>query len=111
MTAPNGQVDQRRHDRVAVRLLSQVSSQVTAAEGELVDLSPGGCRITSPIGVPLGAALECWFYPQDEHPFTVDEATVRWIRPREFGLVFTKVRPGVQRKIENICRKVDPPDR
>jgi PilZ domain-containing protein len=107
-SAQKGQTDKRRHGRVTVQLLSQFSSKtpVVAGEGELRDLSPCGCRITSPVGVPLGAALECWIYPQDEHPFTVDEATVRWIGHREFGLAFTKVRPSVQRQIAQMCRKV-----
>ena len=36
------------------------------------------------------------------------DATVRWIRHREFGLAFTKVRPSVQRQIAQVCRKVAP---
>lgn len=106
-----GQMDKRRHTRVAVQLRSQFSSKnrIVAGEGELRDLSPWGCRITSPVGVPVGAELECCIFPQDEHnPFTVDEATVRWIRPQEFGLAFTKVRPGVQQQIAQMCRKRTP---
>jgi PilZ domain-containing protein len=103
------QTDKRRHGRVPVQLLSQFFSKIrlVGGEGELRDLSPSGCRITSHVGVPVGTALECWIYPQDEHPFTVD-ATVRWIRHREFGLAFTKVRPSVQRQIAQVCRKVAP---
>ncbi|HET9378497.1 MAG TPA: PilZ domain-containing protein [Chthoniobacterales bacterium] len=104
-------VDKRRHARVAVQLRSQFSSKnrILAGEGELRDLSPWGCRITSPVGVAIGAALECCIFPQDElNPFTVDEATVRWIRPREFGLAFTKVRPSVQQQIAQMCRIVAP---
>ena len=104
-------MDKRRHVRVAVQLHSQFSSKnrIVAGEGELRDLSPWGCRITSPIGVPVGAELECCIFPQGElNPFTVDEATVRWIGPREFGLAFTKVRPGVQQQIAQLCRKRTP---
>ncbi len=102
-----GKMDKRRHARVAVQMRSQFSSKtrIVAGEGELQDLSPWGCRITSPVGVPIGTELECCIFPQDElNPFTVDEATVRWIRPKEFGLAFTKVRPGVQRQIAQLCR-------
>lgn len=104
------QKEKRRHDRVAVQLLSQFSSktQIVAGEGELRDLSPWGCRITSPVGVPLGTTLECWIYPQGGNPFTVDEATVQWSRHREFGLAFTKLRPSVQRQITDMCRKIAP---
>jgi hypothetical protein len=102
-----GKTDKRRHARIAVHMRSQFSSKsrIVVGEGELQDLSPWGCRITSPVGVPIGTELECCIFPQDElNPFTVDEATVRWIRPREFGLAFTKLRPGVQRQIAQLCR-------
>ena len=106
----NARKEKRRHARVAVQLLSQFSSksQIVAGEGELRDLSPWGCRIASPVGVPLGTTLECWIYPQGGNPFTVEEATVQWSRPREFGLAFTKLRPSVQRQIVDMCRKIAP---
>jgi len=108
--AKRGHREKRRHGRVAVTLLSQFSSkgQVVAGEGELRDLSPCGCRISSPAGVPLGTTLECWIYPQEGNPFTVEEATVQWRRPREFGLAFTKLRPSVQRQIADMCKKLAP---
>jgi tetratricopeptide (TPR) repeat protein len=106
----NVRKEKRRHGRVAVQLLSQFSSksQIVAGEGELRDLSPWGCRISSPVGMPLGTTLECWIYPQGGNPFTVEEATVQWSRPREFGLAFTKLRPSVQRQIADMCKKLAP---
>lgn len=101
----------RRHVRVAVRLQSHFSSKGrrVAGEGELRDLSPGGCRVTSLVAVPVGAELECCIFSQDAgNPFTIEGATVRWIRPQEFGLAFTKVRPGVQRQITQLCRTRTP---
>ena len=106
----NVRKEKRRHDRVAVQLLSQFSSksQIVAGEGELRDLSPWGCRISSPVGVPLGTTLECWIYPEGGNPFTVEEATVQWSGHREFGVAFTKLRPSVQRSIADMCRKIAP---
>ncbi len=103
-----GRMEKRRHARVAIHLRSQFfsKSRMVAGEGELRDLSRGGCRVRSPIAVPVGAELECCIFPQDEvNPFTIDGATVRWSRPQEFGLAFTNVRPGVQRQIAQLCRK------
>lgn len=106
-TASQGrQRNTRQHVRVAVRLQSHFSSanQAVAGEGELRDLSPGGCRVTSPVTVPVGAELECCIFSQDAgNPFTVEGAVVRWSRSQEFGLAFTKVRPGVQRQIAQLC--------
>ena len=111
LASRNRKRDTRRHVRVAVRLQSHFSSKgrKVAGEGELQDLSPGGCRVTSLVAVPVGAELECSIFSQDAgNPFTIEGATVRWIRPQEFGLAFTKVRPGVQRQITQLCRARTP---
>ncbi len=103
--------DTRQHVRVAVRLQSHFSSKGRrmTGDGELRDLSPGGCRVTSLVAVPVGAELECCIFSQDAgNPFTIEGATVRWSRPQEFGLAFTKIRPGVQRQITQLCRTRTP---
>lgn len=100
-------VNTRRYPRVPIRLRSHFSSRsrMVAGEGELRDLSPWGCRVTSVVAVPVGADLECCIFPQETgNPFVVDGATVRWINAQEFGLAFTNVRPGVQRQIAQLCR-------
>ncbi|HXX74049.1 MAG TPA: PilZ domain-containing protein [Nitrospiraceae bacterium] len=101
----------RKHVRVAVRLRSHFSSKsrTVAGDGELRDLSPGGCRVKSSVAVPVGAELECCIFPEDAiNPFTIEGAMVRWSRPQEFGLAFTNVRPGVQRQIAQLCRTRTP---
>jgi tetratricopeptide (TPR) repeat protein len=100
-------VESRRHPRVPVRLRNHFSSRgrTVAGEGELRDLSPWGCRVRSSVAVLVGADLECCIFPQDAaNPFIIDSATVRWTSPQEFGLVFTNIRPGVQRQISQLCR-------
>lgn len=99
--------ESRRYPRTSVRLRSHFSAKGRTAkgEGELRDLSPWGCRVTSPVAFPVGENLECCIFPQDAaNPFVIDGATVRWISAREFGLSFTSVRPGVQRQIAQLCR-------
>lgn len=99
--------DKRQHVRVAVRLQGHFSTKgrLVAGDGELRDLSLGGCRVTSPVVVPVGEELECCIYSQDAgNPFTIEGAMVRWTRSQEFGLAFTKVRPAVQRQIAQLCR-------
>ena len=109
-SSPIDRSERRRQGRIAVQMLSQFSSKtpIVAGEGEIRDLSASGCRITSPVRVPLGTAVECWIYPQNGHPFAVEEATVRWNGHREFGLVFNRVRPSVQRQIADMCRTLAP---
>ena len=100
-------IESRRHPRTSVRLKSHFSAKgrMEKGDGELRDLSPWGCRVTSPVAVSVGISLECCIFPQDAaNPFIIDGATVRWINAREFGLSFTSVRPGVQRQIAQLCR-------
>lgn len=100
-------VNKRRHTRVPVRLRSQFSSEgrMIGVEGELRDLSPWGCRMTSAVAVPVGANLQCCIFPKGKgNPFIIEGATVRWISRQEFGLAFTNVHPGVQRQIALLCR-------
>jgi hypothetical protein len=99
-------VNTRRHTRVPVRLRSQFSAdgRTVGGEGELRDLSPWGCRVTSAVAVPIGADLKCRIFPKGSGtPFVIDGATVRWISREEFGLAFTNVHPGVQEQIAQLC--------
>lgn len=99
--------ESRRYPRTSVRLRSHFSAKgrMEKGEGELRDISPWGCRVTSTVTIPVGTDLECCIFPQDAaNPFIIDGATVRWISAREFGLSFTSVRPGVQRQIAQLCR-------
>lgn len=97
---------QRRHKRVGVRCRSQFasSSETLAGEGELRDLSPGGCRLKSSVAVPVGAKLVCWIFPHNGvEPLTIEGATVRWSHAQEFGLSFAQLSPQVERQIARLC--------
>jgi tetratricopeptide (TPR) repeat protein len=98
-------LERRRQGRVTVQMLSQFFSKAhtVAGEGQVRDLSASGCRITSPVRVAPGTAVECWIYPQEGQPIAVDEATVQWVGHREFGLRFSNVRFAVQRQITEMC--------
>ena len=106
MMTPQGSMVMRQHERVTIQGRSQFTSKSLKmrGEGQLRDLSPGGCRVTSSVPVSVGAELVCWIFPQNEvHPFTIEGATVRWSHAQEFGLAFTNVHPGVQRQIAQLC--------
>jgi tetratricopeptide (TPR) repeat protein len=110
ISEPNNQSEKRQHVRVAIQLPSQFSSkaQAVANNGELRDLSPCGCRISSPAVVALGTSLECWIYPVQGQLLTIEEATIQWVGHREFGVAFTKLRLPAKRQIADMCRKVAP---
>src|SRR5437773_6361719 len=59
--------------------------------------------------VPLQSPSETnWSFASSQRlkatPFIIEGATVRWIRPLEFGLAFTKIGPGVEQLIRQLCR-------
>ena len=100
-------MEKRQHVRVLVQFRTDFSSksQKVVGEGEVRDLSPGGCRVASLVAVSVGAELECCIFPESEgNPFIIEVATVRWTRPQEFGLAFTKISPGSQQLILQLCR-------
>jgi tetratricopeptide (TPR) repeat protein len=106
VTMRGGSILKRQHTRVAMQCRSQFAAmgQTIAGEGQLRNLSPGGCRVTSSIFVPVGAELTFWIFPQNElEPFTIEGATVQWRHAKDFGLAFTNVQPGIQRQIAQLC--------
>lgn len=103
--------DKRKHVRVAVQFRSHFSSRgrMIAGDGELKDLSPGGCRIQSTAVVPNGTQLEiCIYTHSDPTPIVIDESTVRWIHQGEIGLEFSQVRKDAQRRLTELCRILSP---
>ena len=104
----DGKKENRQYPRVSIQFRSHFSSKnrMVAGDGELKDLSPGGCRVTSSVLAQVGTELEFCIFPADEdNPFIIDAATVRWARDQEFGLAFTQVRPSVQQQLVQLCRR------
>jgi len=100
-------LEHRRCVRVPVRLHSYfaVKGRTVAGKGELRDLSPWGCRVTSAVAISVGTDVQCCIFPQNSSDaFVIEGATVRWISSKEFGLAFTNVSPAVQQRIVQMCR-------
>lgn len=100
-------IEHRRCPRVPIRLRSYFSAKgrMVAGKGELRDLSPWGCRMTSAVAVPIGEDLQCCIFPHNSNDaFVIEGATVCWISPKEFGLSFTDVNPAVREQLMQLCR-------
>jgi hypothetical protein len=100
-------VEHRRCERVPIRLPSSfaVKGRMVAGKGEVCDLSPWGCRISSAVSVPIGTDVQCCIFSgRSGDALLIEGATVRWIGPREFGLAFTKISPAVQQQLVRLCR-------
>ena len=82
-------VEHRKHPRYLVRFKSIFSTDgVHIEDGLVLDLSLGGCRLTSAIHVPPDIPIEIHIRPDQHAPVYVSSAVVRWERDSVFGLEF-----------------------
>lgn len=75
-------------------------------EGQVVDISTGGCQISSPEPVRVGMLLRLsLFLPDHPWPMLVEEAIVRWINGELFGLEFTSIRLAQRERLRGLLMK------
>lgn len=61
-------------------------------EGVILNLSPGGCKINSDVGVKVGDAMSLiLLLPGESSPTAVDLALVRWGHDACFGVEFVSM--------------------
>ncbi len=85
-------VEHRKHQRYLVRFKSIFSTDgVHIKEGLVLDLSLGGCRLTSAIHVPAGIPIEMHIRPDQHSPIYIPRAVVRWKGDSVFGLEFKEL--------------------
>lgn len=95
-------IELRQHQRCAVPrtcLLSFAPFAPTISfngnaegEGVVINLSPGGCKISSEAGVNVGDAMSLIILlPGEVCPTTIDLALVRWGRDLHFGVEFVSM--------------------
>ena len=109
-------LNKRKHVRVHVQFRSHFSikgqgkGKMVGGDGDLMDLSPGGCRVKSLIAVQSGTELELCIFPGDDsNPIMIDVAVVRWTQPSEFGLSFVTIRAPFLRRLTEVWRKLASP--
>ncbi|BCA55690.1 hypothetical protein W02_28300 [Nitrospira sp. KM1] len=102
--------ERRKHSRSALppgSLLSfspvtmpQGSTQNLEGEGVILDLSPGGCRVSSDqavmIGHPYSLIIQLPYYPA---PVQVESAIARWISNQSFGVMFIAMHQEQERHL------------
>jgi hypothetical protein len=76
---------------------------VGTREGTIVDLAPEGCRVESPIIVPINTYLELRLEVSlKDPPILVDLAAVRWIGGGHLGVEFLSLRTEHQARLQRI---------
>ena len=72
-------------------------------EGSICDLAINGCRLISPVPVPVNTYLEVWLQISPTAPrILVELAAVRWARDHELGIEFLNLRPEHKAKLKEI---------
>ena len=85
-------VEHRKHQRYPVRFKSIFSTDgVHLEDGLVLDLSLGGCRLTSAIHVPSDIPIEIHIRPDQHSPIYIPKAVVCWGGDTVFGLEFKEV--------------------
>lgn len=98
--------------RIQPRFTTQFRSTFSCAreegQGRTLDISIGGCKIESEIAVVAGSTFECRLHiPGLNWPLRIDEATVRWVNGKTFGIAFTRIRPAELGKLETVLAQLD----
>jgi len=78
-------------------------------EATLLDISTNGCRASSTVELKAGMVLKLSLFLSDHKwPLRVDQAIVRWIEGRQFGLEFTGIRLAQRERLRTLIMKVKP---
>lgn len=96
-------IDKRTHPRFTAQFRSTFSGGQREGQGKTLDLSDGGCRIESEQVVVIGATFECRIHvPGLNWPLRIDEAQVRWVKGKVFGVQFTSIQPAERVKLKQV---------
>jgi PilZ domain len=75
-------------------------------EAKVLDISTNGCSAESSIDVKVGMLLKLsLFLPDFKWPLRVDQAIVRWIEGKQFGLEFTSIRLAQRERLRGLIMK------
>lgn len=96
--------DERRvQPRFTTQFRSTFSGHKQEGQGRTLDISAGGCKIESDMKVEPGSKFECRLHvPGLDWPLRIDEATVRWVDGKSFGIAFSRIAPEEFAKLKTL---------
>ncbi len=106
-----GQADENQQDRRGRRLalscrLFFFGDDDFEGEAKVLDVSTNGCSAESSINVTIGMLLKLsLFLPDFKWPLRVDQAIVRWIDGKQFGLEFISIRLAQRERLRGLIMK------
>ena len=101
-------MEKRQQPRFTSQFRSAFSGGQREGQGRTLDLSAGGCKIETDLPVVVGASFECRIYiPGLDWPLRIDEAQVRWVKAKIFGIQFTKIQPDEEAKLKRVIASLN----
>lgn len=101
-------MEKRQQPRFTSQFRSTFSGGQREGQGRTLDLSTGGCMIETDFPVVAGTSFECRIYvPGLDWPLRIDEAQVRWVKAKTFGIQFTKIQPDEEVKLKHVIANLN----
>lgn len=96
-------VDRREYERVPVRLPATFVAHHQSGDGEISDLSLGGCTMRTQASLTNGDALRLSFHlPRAPMPIVIDVALVRSTPTGAAGLQFQQISPAQHARLRTL---------
>jgi c-di-GMP-binding flagellar brake protein YcgR len=113
-------IELRKHPRIFTpsgalfsfkRLVIPIQFQEnTEGEGTLIDLSLGGCRLTSDVPLEIGEQYRLILQvSSDRRPIPVEAAVVRWTQDKTYGLKFTALQSDDESRLQELLLEIRHP--
>ncbi len=100
--------DRRVQPRFTAQFRSTFLGQRQEGQGRTLDVSAGGCKIESDMKVEQDAKFECRLHiPGLDWPLRIDEATVRWVDGKSFGIAFSRITPEEFAKLRTVLSELE----
>lgn len=99
----------RKHERIPVDYAGSFVGEYLRGKGVILDLSIGGCRVSSPsivtTGDKLGVLIEL---PFREPSLYITRTVVRWTTATEFGMEFILMDLEDRHRLDQMVLKTGP---
>lgn len=101
-------MESRKYARFQAALECSFSGDHIVGDGQVVDLSMGGCKIRSDATLLTGTYVDLRAYlPDYDSPLKIDLAVARWSIGRECGLEFIRVQPEQQEQLRRLVQSLE----
>jgi len=105
-------IEQRNHRRYPVNFQGVFSSDtVRGEEGVVLDLSLGGCRVGSPIPIPIDTTIHLQIRPRQAPSIYIPSAIVRWVKGSAFGVQFQELAKHESKALTHLLWSLPPSSR